>query len=100
VSDTVEAVRLEDGALALRCTICRHRFGDYSVDLKAAALIREIPLINMTPANRHCQDAFALREYCCPCCGTAIETDIQSRVELSLASGRLGASDVAYRIPG
>jgi N-methylhydantoinase A/oxoprolinase/acetone carboxylase beta subunit/N-methylhydantoinase B/oxoprolinase/acetone carboxylase alpha subunit len=90
VSDTVEAVRLEDGALALRCTICRHRFGDYSVDLKAAALVRELSLIDMTAANSHCQDSFALREYCCPGCGTAIETDIQSRVEPPLATGRLG----------
>jgi N-methylhydantoinase B len=90
VADTVEAVRFDGGRTALRCTACAHRFGDYDVDLKAASIVRELALTEVAPGNRHCDEAYVLREYCCPGCGTAVATDVQARDEPALEAGRLG----------
>jgi N-methylhydantoinase B len=88
VTDTVEAVR-HDGAAVLRCTLCLRSFGEYGVDLRSASTMREIELADVTPGNRHCDEHFVLREYCCPGCGTAVATDVQHRDEPPLGGDTL-----------
>jgi N-methylhydantoinase B len=88
VTDTVEAVRHE-GAVVLRCTLCLHSFGDYDADLRSASTMRELALADATPGNRHCDERFVLREYCCPGCGTAVATDVQHRDEPPLRGDTL-----------
>jgi N-methylhydantoinase B/oxoprolinase/acetone carboxylase alpha subunit len=90
VSDTVEAVE-HDRRRSLRCTVCHHRFGDYTHDHKRAALLRELPLTAVTPHNALCMPEFVLREYSCPGCGTAIAMDVQHRDEELLAESLLVA---------
>ncbi|MDX6722012.1 MAG: hypothetical protein QOD73_416 [Solirubrobacteraceae bacterium] len=80
VSDTVEAVE-HDGRRSLRCTVCNHRFGDYGIDHKRAAAMRELALTDISPENRGCLEEFVLREYSCPGCGTALASDVQHRDE-------------------
>jgi N-methylhydantoinase B len=88
VTDTVEAVRHE-GVAVLRCTLCLRSFGDYDADLRSASTMREVELAAVTPGNRHCDERFVLREYCCPGCGTAVATDVQHRDEPPLRGDTL-----------
>jgi N-methylhydantoinase B len=88
VCDTVEAVG--DG---LRCSVCHHRFGDYSVDYKLASLMRELPITATSPLNRlGLVDRVVLREFCCPACGTAVAVDVQLREEPVLEESALRGS--------
>jgi N-methylhydantoinase B len=80
VSDTVEAVDV-DGERSLRCTVCHFRFGPYEHDHKRSALMRELPLVAISPHNRLCLDEYVAREFCCPGCGTALAMDVQERDE-------------------
>jgi N-methylhydantoinase B len=89
VGDTVEAVRLEDGREALRCTLCMHVFGGYDADLRAASVRHQLELVDVAPGNRHCDADYVLREYCCPGCGTAVATDVQHRDEPPLGGDAL-----------
>jgi N-methylhydantoinase B len=85
VCDTVEAVDH-----ALRCSVCHHRFGDYTADYKLASLMRELPITDASPLNRlGLVDRVVLREFCCPGCGTAVAVDVQLRDEPVLDESRL-----------
>jgi N-methylhydantoinase B len=97
VADTVEAARMADGDVLLRCTVCAHRFGGYDADLKAASVVHDLDLLAVAPGNRHCDRDFVLREYCCPGCGTAVATDVQARDEPPLEAGALAASPTSPR---
>jgi N-methylhydantoinase B len=88
VCDTVEAV-----GDALRCSICHHRFGDYTSDYKRASLMRELPITYTSPLNGlGLVDEVILREYCCPGCGTAVAVDVQLREEPVLEESSLRES--------
>ena len=92
VADTVEAVRLESGEDVLRCTECRHRFGAYGEDHKRASSMRELPITATSELNALGRvDAFVLREFCCPGCGTAVAVDVQLREEAILDESSLHA---------
>lgn len=80
VADAVEAVQTDDGR-ALRCTVCHHVYGDYAVDYKAVAAMRERELVEVNPQNQHCSADFVLSEFSCPGCGTAVANDVQLRSE-------------------
>jgi hypothetical protein len=76
VLDTLEAVEV-DGARRLRCTVCHRDLGDYGDDPKRAAVVRELPLVAISPHNRLCMEEFGVREFSCPGCGTALASDVQ-----------------------
>jgi N-methylhydantoinase B len=89
LSDTVEAVEV-DGERLLRCTVCHHRFGDYSDDYKRAAVLRERPLREASPVDRLVGEDIVLREYCCPGCATLVAADVQLRGDPIMDESRLG----------
>jgi N-methylhydantoinase B len=91
VSDTVEAVAVEGGR-SLRCTVCRHRFCAYDADHKRACSVRELPITAHSELNAlGMVDAFVLREFSCPGCGTAVAVDVQRREEPILDESRLAS---------
>jgi N-methylhydantoinase B len=94
ISDAVEAVELEDGTRALRCTVCQHRLGGYEDDHKRATLVRERPLRELGPHNRRCAESFVVREFFCPGCLTSVAMDIQDAGEPILDESALRGADV------
>lgn len=80
MGDAIEAVRV-DGVRALDCTVCSQRLAAYDEDYKRACLMRELPLDTGMPSNAECSDDYALREYSCPGCGTALIVHVQGREE-------------------
>ena len=94
VLDTLEAVEV-DGARRLRCTVCRRDFGDYGDDPKRTAVMRELPLVAISPHNRLCLPEFLVREFSCPGCGTAMASDVQRHGDPILDELRLVRPGIA-----
>jgi len=90
VSDSVEAVEL-DGERSLRCSLCHYRYGPYTHDHKRSALMRELPLTDVSRHNARCAEEFVLREFYCPGCGTALAADVQLREDPVIDETRLVA---------
>ena len=88
VSDAVEAVSL-DGRTVQRCSLCETKLADYEGDYRSGALVRELELSALSPANSHCRSAeFVALEFCCPGCGTALSVEVHRRGEpLELRNG-------------
>jgi N-methylhydantoinase B len=97
VADTVDAVRADGGADALRCTVCHHLLGGYSADLLEVSMLHEVSLADVAPGNRYCRDTFVLREWCCPGCGTALACDVRPREAPPVGAGRLRSCAAAGR---
>lgn len=97
VSDSVEAVDVGKGRMVLRCSVCHGRLGDYGDNHKRAACLRELPLESAIPKSAAFDDAYALREYSCPSCGTAFAVDVTRRDEPTEDESRFGApaADIA-----
>jgi N-methylhydantoinase B len=97
VLDTLEAVEV-DGRRRLRCTVCHRDLGSYGDDPKRAAVVRELPLVAISPHNRLCLPEFLVREFACPGCGTAVASDVQRHEDAILDELRLvrpGAAEEA-----
>lgn len=77
VADTVEAVRVESGAV-IRCSLCQTRLSAYEEDYKRGTVMRERPFVALSPLNdvAPATDLVAC-EFYCPGCGTALALDIQ-----------------------
>ena len=97
VSDSVEAVDVGKGRMVLRCSVCHGRLGDYGDNHKRAACLRELPLESAIPKSAAFDDAYVLREYSCPSCGTAFAVDVTRRDEPTEDESRFGApaADIA-----
>jgi N-methylhydantoinase B len=91
VGDAVQAVEV-GGRRLLRCTVCSERLAAYEEDFKPACVLRELSLADGMPANSECDPGYALREYCCPGCGTALAVDVQKRSEPVMAELSLGSA--------
>jgi N-methylhydantoinase B len=94
VGDAVDAVEVA-GRRLLRCTICREQLSAYEEDFKPACVMRELSLADGMPANADCDPQYALREYCCPGCGTALAVDVQGRAEPIMPELSLGSAPPA-----
>jgi N-methylhydantoinase B len=96
VSDAVEAVAV-DGRELLRCSLCATELSGYDEDYRRGALLRQLELAALSPANRHCRSSeFHVHEFCCPGCGTALAVEVRRRGErLVLANGFHAAVGVA-----
>jgi acetone carboxylase gamma subunit len=92
VCDTVEAVEL-DGRRLLRCTVCHHDLGGYSVNPKRAAAMRELALAAVNPHNGMCLEDYVIREYYCPGCASTLAADVVHRDEPMLDEVSLLAKD-------
>jgi N-methylhydantoinase B len=95
VSDAVEAVA-SNGSALLRCSLCGTELSGYDEDFRRGALVHEIELAALTPANRHCRAGeFHALEFCCPGCGTALSVEVRRRgAPLRLANGFQPAAGV------
>jgi hypothetical protein len=72
--------------------VCRQRLGGYEDDHKRACSLRELPITAHSELNAlGLVDAFVLREFSCPRCGTAVAVDVQRRDEPVLDESRLRA---------
>jgi acetone carboxylase gamma subunit len=72
--------------------VCHGRLGDYGDNHKRAACLRELPLESAIPKSAAFDDAYVLREYSCPSCGTAFAVDVTRRDEPTEDESRFGAS--------
>jgi N-methylhydantoinase B len=88
VGDTLNAVGA-NGEKLICCAVCAQRLSRYDEDFKTGAVVRELPIDAVSPQNRLGDvEAFVLREYSCPGCGTAIAIDVQLTTEPLLPEGR------------
>jgi N-methylhydantoinase B len=83
ICDSVDLVE-EAGARAFRCTVCDEYLGSGAGDYKAHAVVHELRCADVSPANADCSEAYVIRQFSCPGCGTALATDVQERGEGTL----------------
>ena len=89
VTDTIRAMR-SGAEVVLCCTVCGHAFCRYEEDFAAASIVRRLPFTATVPANRHCSADYALYQYSCPGCGTAVATDVRRDGEAALVESQFG----------
>jgi acetone carboxylase gamma subunit len=86
VNDGVEAVE-SDGRRGLRCCECQQDLGGYGDEFKQSTVMRETPLLALSPLNRWCDTRFVAREFFCPGCALSLAVDIQDKSEPVLDDG-------------
>jgi acetone carboxylase gamma subunit len=89
VGDHME-VRDTGGARAVVCAGCRHEFGPADQDPKLGAVMREIPISELSPLNGYSPtDQIAVRQFFCPGCGVMIGASVARRGDPIVLDTRL-----------